>query len=370
MPNRTAGMPLRRWRNWLKTFADLPAGRDNHFNLIRLVAAAAVLVSHSYPLTRGMGSEEPLEQLTGQSLGAAAVYIFFGISGYMITRSFDRRTDLWSFAAARIARIFPGLLVVLALTAFILGPIAANVDWRTFFGDPAVWTYVPRNLSLRFLQFELPYVFTGNIYPGAINGSLWTLFWEVACYGMVVVLGLLGALRGKWFLGFLALYVAFSCYIAITGEPGSWTRLSFPFVTGMAIYLFRDRIPASGMALAAVCAGALLLYTTPVWPLAYGLALAYLALLLGHAKAHWLLGYNRLGDYSYGTYIYAFPAQQTVSWLFPGISAIEMIALTLPVTIALAVLSWHLIEHPALERRERLAALIRAVLPARLVRAA
>ena len=186
---------------------------------------------------------------------------------------------------------------------------------------------------------------------------------------MVVVLGLLGALRGKRFLGFLALYVAFSCYIAITGEPGSWTRLSFPFVTGMAIYLFRDRIPASGMALAAVCAGALLLYTTPVWPLAYGLALAYLALLLGHAKADWLLGYNRLGDYSYGTYIYAFPAQQTAAWMLPGISAIEMIAVTLPITLVLAALSWHLIEDPALERRERLAALIRTLLPTRLIQA-
>lgn len=358
-----------RWRIGLKTFADLPTGRDNHFNLIRLVAAAAVLVSHSYPLTLGMGSEEPLERWTGQSLGAAAVYIFFGISGYMITRSFDRRTDLWSFTAARIARIFPGLAVVLAITAFILGPLVASVDWRTFFGDPAVWTYIPRNLSLRFLQYELPFVFTGNIYPEAINGSLWTLFWEVACYAMVVVLGLLGALRGKWFLGFLALYVAFSCYIAITGEPGSWTRLSFPFVTGMAIYLFRDRIPASGMALAAVCAGALLLYTTPVWPLAYGLALAYLALLLGHAKADWLLGYNRLGDYSYGTYIYAFPAQQTAAWMLPGISAIEMIAVTLPITLVLAALSWHLIENPALERRERLAALIRTLLPTRLIQA-
>jgi peptidoglycan/LPS O-acetylase OafA/YrhL len=59
----------------------------------------------------------------------------------MITCSFVRRTDLWSFAAARIARISPGLLVVLAMTAFILGPITASVVWRTFFGDPAVWTY-------------------------------------------------------------------------------------------------------------------------------------------------------------------------------------------------------------------------------------
>lgn len=351
----------------MKTFADLPAGRDNHFNLIRLLAASAVLVSHSFPLALGKGSDEPLEHLTGQSLGAAAVYVFFGISGYMITRSFDRRNDLWGFAAARIARIFPGLLVVLMLTAFVLGPVVASVVPAAFFGEMAVWTYVPRNLSLRFLQFELPHVFEQNIYPGAINGSLWTLYWEVACYAMVVVLGLVGALRGRRFIAFLAFYAAFEIFMTVTGQPGSWTKLSLPFVAGMAIYVYRDRAPAGWLPLLLVIAAALALRATPLWPLAYGLALAYASLLLGHARADWLLGYNRLGDYSYGAYIYAFPVQQTASWAFPGLSVGEMILISLPVTLVLAVLSWHLIESPALERREGLARGIRARLPARLL---
>jgi peptidoglycan/LPS O-acetylase OafA/YrhL len=351
----------------LKTFADLSAGRDNHFNLIRLLAASAVLVSHSFPLTMGMKSVEPLEHLTGQSLGAASVYIFFGISGYMITRSFDRRTDLWSFAAARIARIFPGLLVVLVLTAFLLGPIVASVDLRTFFSDSSVWSYIPRNLSLRFLQYELPYVFSTNIYPEAINGSLWTLFWEVACYIMVVALGLAGGLRGRWFGMFLLLYTAFAAYMTITGQSGSWTRLSIPFVAGMAIYVFRAKVPAGWLPLLLMVAGTLACYDTAIWPLLYGALLAYISLWLGHAKAAWLLGYNRLGDYSYGTYIYAFPVQQTAAWAFPGLTVLQMILIALPVTWVLAVLSWHLVESPALERRERLAGLIRMMLPARLL---
>jgi peptidoglycan/LPS O-acetylase OafA/YrhL len=76
-----------------------------------------------------------------------------------------------------------------------------------------------------------------------------------------------------------------------------------------------------------------------------------------------LLGYNHLGDYSYGTYIYAFPMQQVVAWQLSGISPALMIALSLPPTLVLAVLSWHYIEAPSLERRDSLARLFRRVLP-------
>lgn len=346
----------------MKTFDDLPSGRDNHFNLIRLIAAAAVLVSHSYPLSLGMGSEEPLVLLTGHSLGTAAVYVFFGISGFMIARSFDHRTDIWSFVAARIARIFPGLLVVLGLTVLVLGPLVTQTDLRTYFMSSAVWTYIPRNLSLRFLQYELPQVFSDNVYPGVINGSLWTLFWEVICYGLVVGLGLLGGLQKLRFAAFLAVYVATAVALTVAGSAGNMVYLSFPFVTGMALYVFRSIVPAGFPAFVAVTLLAALLRETVVWQLLYGAALAYAALWLGHAKAPRLLWYNRLGDYSYGTYIYAFPVQQWAAWCWPGLSVTEMVALAMPITLILAICSWHWIESPALMRREKLTELFRKYL--------
>jgi peptidoglycan/LPS O-acetylase OafA/YrhL len=227
----------------VKTLGDLPDGRDNHFNLIRLLAATAVLVSHSFPLALGKDSAEPLDDSTGYSLGALAVYVFFGISGYMITRSFERSSDLWSFVAARIARIFPGLFVALVFTVAFIGPLATSVDFARYLSDLTVWSYVPRNLSLAFLQYDLPGVFRSNPYPGAVNGSLWTLFWEVACYGMVVVLGVFGALSRRWFGLFLTGFLAVACLSALQGAPDVWLRLSTPFVTGMSIYVFRGVIP-------------------------------------------------------------------------------------------------------------------------------
>ncbi|MCX7220851.1 MAG: hypothetical protein NTY70_18540 [Burkholderiales bacterium] len=66
--------------------------------------------------------------------------------------------------------------------------------------------------------------------------------------------------------------------------------------------------------------------------------------------------YNTLGDYSYGVYIYAFPVQQSVIALFPEISAVALTALSLSVTLLLAMLSWHLIEQPALALKGRFGA--------------
>ena len=58
------------------------------------------------------------------------------------------------------------------------------------------------------------------------------------------------------------------------------------------------------------------------------------------------------GDVSYGIYVYAFPVQQSIASLWgPGLEPAVMFALAFPVTYGLALLSWRLIERPALRRK-------------------
>ena len=58
--------------------------------------------------------------------------------------------------------------------------------------------------------------------------------------------------------------------------------------------------------------------------------------------------YQRAGDYSYGLYVFAFPIQQTLIERVPGIAPPALFALALPLTLVLAIASWHLLERPLL----------------------
>lgn len=337
--------------------SDCFRSRDNNFNLIRMVAASGVLVSHAWPLSLGRGVDEPLELMTGYSLGKISVFVFFAISGFLIAKSYERQPTLFTWGRARVLRLFPALAVVLVLTAFVLGPLVTDLPVPTYFNQPETFLYVLRNLSLAFLQFDLPGVFLTNPFDGSLNGSLWTLFYEVVCYGGVLVAGLLGALRHKWLMaallsGFFALYMLVNLPQFAADVPFRLQRLMFlglPFAMGTAFYVWRDRLalhPAVAVALIAVTV--LLPQEGLLYEPVFMLAMAYTVFVLGYLPKGTVLNYNRLGDYSYGMYIYAFPTQQLMVHLFGPMAPVTNILLAFPVTLACAILSWNLIESPAL----------------------
>lgn len=343
--------------------AAVAGGRDNNFNLIRMIAATGVLLSHAFPIAVGTGTRQPMEAATGYTLGWICVAVFFAISGFLITRSFDRTTHIESWLSARVARLFPALIVVTVLTAYLYGPVFTTLGLADYFRQAGTWTYVPRNVTLAKLQFGLPGVFATNPYPDAINGSLWTLFHEVTCYFGVLLAGLAGVLRSRRLFGVLvALY--FAAFIASGLPPlaeavpervAALRLLSFPFVVGMVFYVWRDRIALSWLAAAVLGGLAWLTRGTPAYEPLFLVFIAYATFVLAYRPGGLLHRYNRLGDYSYGMYVYAFPVQQAAVALAGPMSPLENIAWALPVTLLLAVASWYLVENPMLGRRHRLA---------------
>ncbi|MDK3074525.1 acyltransferase [Sedimentitalea sp. JM2-8] len=340
---------------------DRAAGRDNHFNLIRMVAASGVLVSHAYPIALGPDAVQPLQiWLQGIALGTVCVYVFFAISGFFIAKSFDRSPSLGRFLRARVLRLYPALAVVLALTVLVAGLFLTTAPAATF--RAAVPDYMLRNLSLFRLQYDLPGVFETNPYGPPINGSLWTLIHEAMCYAGVFLAGVLGLLRAKRPLALLLAGFVILRYLApslpLPGKLLAFLDLAFPFAIGTAFYVWRDRVPLRLSLALGLAALAALSHPTPLFHMVFALALTYWVFLIGLARAPRLLAYNRLGDYSYGTYIYAFPMQQLMA--FWGVTLpLANMALAFPATLALAMLSWHLIEKPALalvrrpDRQER-----------------
>lgn len=326
-----------------------------------MLAASAVLVSHSWAITLGRGVPEPLIEETGYSLGVASVIVFFAVSGYFITKSFDRRTLLADFLLARVARLFPALIVALLLTAFVIGPVFTTLPVGQYFGQRTTWLYAPQNALLVHQQFALPGVFANNPFAGVANGSLWTLKYEVACYGGVVIAGLAGLLRARTMP--LILIVAAAATVIVPGGDMALSArvavLCAAFALGAGMYVYRHHVPISGLILVALAVVAVLTRETRLFPLCYALLLGYGALVLGFADFGRLRAYNRLGDYSYGTYVYAFPIGQATFVLMPTLGPWGLIAVTFPITLVMAIISWMLIENPALTHRHRLAALIR-----------
>jgi peptidoglycan/LPS O-acetylase OafA/YrhL len=181
---------------WL---GDAAQGRDNNFNLIRMLAASAVLVSHAWPMVYGDGAVEPLEALTGYSLGTFAVYVFFALSGFFISASFARSESVFGFVAARCLRLFPGLAVSLLLVALVMGPMVTSLSWTQYLAQWKTWTFLLRNETLVSVQYTLPGVFEANPFP-AVEGSIWTLIQEAMCYGLVFLAGISGVLGRRRYM--------------------------------------------------------------------------------------------------------------------------------------------------------------------------
>ena len=342
--------------------ADRASGRDNNFNLLRILAAVGVLVSHAYPLSLGPDAVAPLEGLLhGISLGTLGVMMFFSISGFFITRSFAQQKSLTGFFRARALRLFPALVVVLAITVLVAGFFLTKATPEDFWR--AVPSYYLHNVTLLSQRYDLPGVFETNPYGNAINGSLWTLTYEVMCYLGVVLCGLAGFLARPRQFALVLLVFATAC-IATAIHPlhpriASLMMLGLPFAVGMAFWVWRQMIPLSGplalLALTVTAVVGVIPALAALFEPVFVLALAYRVFVIGYVKSPLLARYNRVGDYSYGTYVYAFPIQQMLA-ASGVVDPLANMAWALPATLFCAILSWHLIEAPAMQTKARMKA--------------
>ncbi len=338
-------------------------GRDNNFNLIRLVAALSVLVTHSFAIATGNQLAEPLRDSLGLTMGDIAVDVFFTTSGFLVTASLLVRQSFIEFVWARALRIYPALWVMLLLTVFGLGVFFTTKPLSVYFTTPQTYVYVAKCAVLFFgLAYNLPGVFEANIYPGAVNGSLWSMASEVRLYA-ILVLGWLALrlVREHRITLFKAMVVGFAGLAGVAvlilhlrqDDAGQFPRLFYMFFAGSAFYVLRHRITVSPwLVLALSLALIATIGNTFGFVLAYLLSIQYLLFYLAYVPAGFIRHYNKLGDYSYGIYIYAFPVQQSISALMPGISILKMTAIAMPLTILLAVLSWHLLEKHALSYKD------------------
>ncbi|MEO8739650.1 MAG: acyltransferase [Casimicrobiaceae bacterium] len=350
----------------MQTLGDRATRSTNSFDFIRWLAASLVIVSHEYAVTGSPGAEPMLALSRGfTTMGAIGLDIFFVVSGFLVTRSLLERRSLRFFVAARAMRILPALAVVLALSAFVLGPLLSDLAPGEYLANAHTWSYITRNLGLRHQQLELPGVFSRNAIPNAVNGSLWSLWPEVQMYGWVLLLGAIAALR--WRLGAaivvggmtIALAVAWRHHGDLTGtalEPGTLARLAPYFALGSVAWCLRRRLPFTAAIPTAVGVLAVATFHTPAFVPAFALALASAVLWFAYASLGPLARWGRYGDFSYGLYIFASPVQQALATLFPEWGILRHGGVAYALTLVCAIASWKLVEAPVLVLKRRLGA--------------
>ena len=339
-------------RRRMLRLGDRTDSRENNFDLLRLFAAWGVLVSHSFALT---GRAEPLHQF-GTTLGNVSVLVFFAISGLLIHRSWSYDPTPRRFWSKRALRLFPGLLVVSMLTAFVLGPVVTSVPLGTYATSLETWIYPVRVTLLAPFGAQLPGVFDGNEFPSAVNGPLWSLPVEVAAYAMLATAGVLGLLRHPRIVLAIALMAVVWAHFWSNAVGDTLAQLGVlaGFAVGSAAYTFRSRIPLDWRLALLVAGVAAATADTSLRGAVWTVAIAYLTFWFAYALpplGRWL---TRHGDASYGVYIYAWPMQQTIVWACnDSIGPWILIGVATPVVWLLAQASWHLVEHPALRRKPR-----------------
>ncbi|PYJ07554.1 MAG: hypothetical protein DMF06_15270 [Verrucomicrobia bacterium] len=329
----------------VKTLASgLESKRDN-FLLLRFLAAALVIYGHGGAVTGGQGPPDLFVVLGwGTYSGTIAVHIFFLVSGFMIAGSYLRlrRQHLVNFLWARILRIFPAYLYCLVLCAYLLGAIYTTTRLPDYFRDHAVLYYVIQNLKLQTsMAWTLPGVFEGNPKMPVINGALWTLPGEFRMYLWVALTGLLGVLSRRWLCTLLiATLAGFGIVYPekdILTIPTFYVGLAGMFGLGVFCYVHRQHVPVGWPYAALAALLAYLLHGTPLSPYVFSLALAQFAFAFAYCTPWY--GFNRLGDYSYGVYLWGFPMQQVVAHHFPALSPNWNAGCALPLAWAMAFIS-------------------------------
>jgi peptidoglycan/LPS O-acetylase OafA/YrhL len=336
----------------------------NNFDLIRISMAMLVVWSHSFALYRGSESTELMSRLTQGVInsGNCGVFVFFMVSGFLITQSFDRSSSPWSYLKKRIARIHPGFIVATSICAFVIVPLYSNTAAYT---AGAVAKTIGLNLLLQGYFID-PAPFRQNPGP-ALNGALWSIPYEFWCYFGVLALGVLGFLKANrraFILVVLILLALIRGWLELTGRkpgggfigliigwPYEWFKVLPCFLAGVLIYLYRDTIPRR---LWIAVLGPMLVIAIANLPIAMPWKLSLVGLTFPPLVAYSMFYFAfsrqvfdaaRYGDFSYGTYLYAFPIQQIViARLGTAIPFWLYIPLAMLLSLAAGILSWYAVE--------------------------
>lgn len=311
---------------------------SNNYGFARFVAALFVICGHAISLSTG--------EVTNFSLysGRYAVAFFFFGGGFFLTKSL-RQKGCRGFWGARIKKILPELMICVALTVFILGPIVTSLSVKEYFIDKRTYLYLLNSFCV--LVHDLPGVFTQNVYTSTVNGALWTLPVEVLCYAGVYILGKADILTSKKILFTMPfLGVGIGAILFLFRGNAVLLNAVVPicmFYIGGLCQIYQDKIKISNVVLYVAVIGLILLQAVGGYYIGVFCFYPYIILCLINIDKQVAKQLGKLGDYSYAMYLVGFPIQQAVVHAFGGqMNPIFNMIISIPIDICLAILIYRI----------------------------
>lgn len=334
----------------------------NNFDLIRLIAAYMVIWAHSYAISPKDGKTELLIRLTGIThAGEIAVFIFFFFSGAFIFKSMESSKTEFDFLVKRFFRIVPALVVCVLLVA-AMGMLFTTLSISDYLKDHQVHKYITHNIKLVWNEHFLPGVFENHPNKG-VNGSLWSITLEARLYLTIFIVGLLGVFRERYTASVVIVLLLVWVFISPASVPllGSDKQLMglevFPqytvtFLLGGLVYYNSTYFKVDTAAIVVLGVAMALSRNTMLFKSAIMVFSIGLAYYIGTSKL--AMKIHLPADFSYGIYLYGWPAGQLAYELFPNAGPEGNTLIAFVVATILAVGSWYLIEKPSLNLARRI----------------
>lgn len=326
----------------------------NNFDLLRILAAGQVMVTHTFRHLK-LDTDATWFQWLDCFPG---VPVFFVISGFLVSASYERSRSTAQYFTNRFLRIYPALWACLGCSV-----LAANLIGNVSFSR---WETLPWLFGqVTFVQFFNP-DFLRGYGTGVLNGSLWTITVELQFYLLLPLVYRMFIRRdqGEWKM-LLLLAACFLCSAVLwtAGIPRSidkWLQVSF--LPHLSLFLLGSWIRRRNLHTSSLLRGKVAVwfivyaaFTASPVPESIRLPLSRILLaLLTVSGAYSLPGLaDRLlhgQDLSYGVYIYHMVVVNALIETKGTGSYNDFIYATLA-TLALAAGSWWLVEKPFLRKK-------------------
>ena len=328
--------------------------KSNNLDFLRLVLATAVVFLHLAFLAKTPLTESVSESL--HWLSGSAVSTFFIVSGFLIYMSYDRKKTLINYFWGRFLRLYPAYILLILFCSCLYYFVGDGHSGESFKSEIK---YIMANLVfLNFLAPTIDGVFSQNPEP-IINGSLWTLKIEVMFYCLVPLLYMLLE-RKHDYLFMVLIYILSFLYKDLALQY----KDSIPFADTLArqlpgqmmffisgVFCFKYFSLFKQHKLLILSMTTILLSFNLYYLQPFLIAVFITVVFISYPN---VLSFRKIGDISYGVYIFHFPIIQifiAYGFTFDSISSYIPLFLTI---FLFSFVSWKCIEAPSLKLKNKL----------------